>query len=137
MVGRVAGHCLCDEPQCVEAADQVDVDRAAEGFEAVRPIFADHAFAGRNTGAIDETVQRAECFHRSVYRLLHLFFVGDVRDHKARIGAEAGGKFFTGLWVEVCNHNSAAGRNQMLRGRRAQSRRAAGNQEYAVFDLHE
>jgi hypothetical protein len=47
-----------------------------------------------------------------------------------------GRQLLAGFHLHVRQHNLAAVLDEHARGRRAQARRAAGDNEYLVFDLH-
>ena len=69
-VRRVLRHRGGGEPGHVERADEVDVDRAHESGERVRPFLADDLLAVDDARAIDEPLQSAEAVDRGGHRRL-------------------------------------------------------------------
>ena len=79
----------------------------------------------------------AKSLHRGIDRILHLRFVGHIGNHEFRAAAETRREFLARLAVEVGEKHFAARGDQVLRSGGAKAGDTAGNQEYAVFDLHE
>ena len=88
-VRRCLRHRVGGKPRHVERADQVDVDRARETRERVRPVLAEHLLAVHDAGAVDEPVQSAaEAVDRRGDRGLRARLVRDVGAHEPHAGAD-------------------------------------------------
>ncbi len=136
LVGGLPRHLLRGEADEVEAADDVDVEAAGEAGEGVRAFLAQHFFAGGDAGAVDQAVHRAEVFQRGGDRGLGIGFGGDVGADEAHRRAQFIDQRLSGDFVEIRHHHLAAEADQVAHGAGAEPGSAAGDDEYAVFDLH-
>ena len=59
-IGLTLQHRLGRQPDHVEGANQVDVDRPRKGLQLVRPVAADHLLGRRHAGTVDQSVQPTE-----------------------------------------------------------------------------
>src|SRR6476469_8868543 len=71
-IRRVARHRRGRKSQRIERADQINVDDPAERLEPVWAVLSYDAFAWRDTGAIDQTMQAAESFECDINTVLNL-----------------------------------------------------------------
>jgi hypothetical protein len=117
----------------VEGADQVDVDGALEHVQRMRAVLADGLDGRRHAGAVDQAAQRAHG-HGCGDDRLAVGFRGDVALDE--LAAEFGGQRGARFSLHVGQHDLAAGFGDHARGGRAQARRAAGDDEYIVLNLH-
>ncbi len=122
------------EPHHVEAADQVDVDDAAELVERMRPVAADDVRADADAGAIDQEARRPLRRARLGHRLLAALGIGDVAAQ--RDAADLGRHLLGVLLVDVEHGDLGARLGQRPRRGRAQSRSAAGDQRRLPLELH-
>jgi hypothetical protein len=71
-----------------ERADEVDVDRALEAGERVRPFLADDPFGVHDARAVDEPCNPPNASTAVADRRRRARLVGDVAAHEARAVAE-------------------------------------------------
>ena len=98
----------------------------------MRRLLADGAFRDGDSGAVDEHVQAAEGLQRRLDRGLAVGLGGDVAFHVA--ATDLLRHAFAVL--HVGDHDLAAVFRGHACGRGPEARRAAGDEEYAVLDLH-
>jgi hypothetical protein len=128
------GHVGGGEAQQVEAADQIDFDRAAELVERQGPVASDDAARRTDAGAGDDEPRRPVPPARRGDRR---FGVGGVRHIAGRRNAadllgDRDGRGF----IDIEHGDPRPGLRQSLRGRPAEPRAAAADQCRLTGDLH-
>jgi hypothetical protein len=113
-VGRVARHGGGCVTHHVERANQIDLHHLGEQASPGGSVFAQDFFRRRDTGAVDETVQGAECARGRLDRRPAAGLVGDVGENEAGGWAEFGGERLTGFPIHIGNGDSAAAGDQHL-----------------------
>ena len=124
------------EADHIEGADEIDVDGARKGVEAMRTVAADDSLGGSDSGAVDESVQMAKGAEREIDGGLGVVLAGDVGEGEAGGGAELGGQGFAGCAIGVGDDDGGAFSDEHPRGGCTEPRCAAGYEEDVVRDLH-
>ena len=99
-------------------------------------FLADDLFAVDDAGAVDDAVQPAETVERARDGRLGARLVGDVGANELGARTQLRGQRVAFGFLEIGDDDLAAAGHEHLRRRSSQSRRAAGDEEYAVADLH-
>ena len=105
-----------------------------EAAEVVRRFLAEGALGERDAGAVHQHVQAAEFLHRQRHGRLAIGLRRNVGAHEAP--ADFLGELFAQLGLQVRDHDLGAVFRGHARACRAETRRAAGDEEYAISDLH-
>jgi len=129
-------HGLGGQAQQVEAADQIDLDGAAETVQAMCAVTAKHLLGRRDAGAIDQPVQRTECRQRLCHCGLAILFASDVGAYETGSGAQLRYGLLACLIIDIQQQHLAALPDQLTGCGQAKTRGAAADQEYGFVDTH-
>ncbi len=102
----------------------------------MRPFLTDNLFAVHDARAVDETVQAAKAVDSGGDRSLAARLVGDIGLYVSCGTAKFLRERSPGFRVHVGQHDIAAASDNHPRRRGAQARRAAGDDERAVLQIH-
>src|SRR5688572_20331039 len=128
------GHGVGSEPDHVERAHDVDRQHLAEAAEVVRRFLAQRALGEGDTRAVDQHVDAAEFLHRQRDGGLAVGFGRDIGACEAP--ADFLRQLLARFHLQVGDHHLRAVLGRHARARRAQAGGAAGDEEYAISDLH-
>jgi hypothetical protein len=101
----------------------------------VRRVLAERALGERDAGAVHQNLQTAELLHGERDGRLAVGFGRHIGPDEAP--AELGGELLARLALQVGDHHLGAVFRRHARACRAEARSAAGDQEYAISDLHQ
>src|SRR5690606_5486706 len=120
-----------------ERAEQVHLERALERRCRQRTFPSQHAGGQEDARAVHRQRDAVHQVGGFAHRGLHRRLVGDVGTDEARSRPELGGALRALLLVQVEQGDPAAGGDDPLRRCEAQSRCAAGDDGFRVFELHD
>ena len=110
------------------------VEDLGEAAEVVRRFLAEGALGERDARAVHQHVEAAELLDRQRHGGLAIGLRRNVGAHEAP--ADFLGELLAELGLQVGDHHLGAVLGRHARARRAETRRAAGDEEYAISDLH-
>src|SRR6266850_139546 len=136
LVGLVLCHVRGGEPDAVEGADQVDLDRAREGGEIRGAALAVGFLRRPDARAVDEHVDGTEFRRGLCERARHLVRARDIARREERVGTQGLGHVRPRRPRQVEESDVSAASKESLGRGAAQSRGPARDHRHASHDLH-
>jgi hypothetical protein len=121
--------CGCGKPDHIERADEIDAERARKTLQPVRSVAADHLFGRRDTGAIHQSAQAPESFHRSGDHRRSFLTIAHIGLDEANLAAELPGDLFARFLIEIGDRHAPSCFDEHARCCGTEPRAAAGDDE--------